>query len=320
MAGSLRSRETKQMSQTTVIKRNFSASEAPGTVGGSTPLQTEPWEMRLSLSQAVIFMSVICGTMTMVFLFGLYAGREQGVNTALEGHSGEAVRLPVANPVVVSENPARLPSDGLVAESERNADSLAAHAGNRAEDAIQANVVPPTTTGAAELSANAARGKREELTPKSEQKIDFSPASKESASVAGLESESAKAVAPVVADTAPKNAEPVAKSAKDKDKTKTKIADDAKPEQVKTVRSSAIVPGWYLQIAATRTSSDANAMLKKLQSKGLKPTLEAAEINNAVYYRIIIGPYPTKEATASARKAAIAAKAAKGEPFLKLVK
>ena len=54
------------------------------------------WHMRLGLSQLVVLWSVLAGTMVMVFLFGIFAGREQGLKTALDEQKSPSVRVPIA--------------------------------------------------------------------------------------------------------------------------------------------------------------------------------------------------------------------------------
>ncbi|MFN8389793.1 MAG: SPOR domain-containing protein [Bdellovibrionota bacterium] len=327
MAGSLKSRESQQFSSSGSAKRSYSRSDqlsrselgnsfdpslsAPGSSGDA---EGGRWEMQLSLAQSIVLWSVLAGTMVMVFLFGLYAGREQGIAIALEGHSGEAVRLPVANPIAA---PDEKPSDSLLAgltpEAGRAAGSDAVNPANAVKREVE------HTTGLAAKSAD--------------QQIDFSAGAKQAA--ADNLAEDSAAVAPNEealkgstsldrsASPAKPSEKPLAHDAAAPDpSTAAKVAQEKNDKQspVKTVRSSAIPAGWYLQISAARTSKEANAVVKKLQSSGLKPIVETAEINRQTYYRVVLGPYATREATASARKAAISAKAAKGEPFLKLIK
>lgn len=60
------------------------------------------WVFQMTGSHVVVLWAAICGIMIMVFLFGLYAGRNQGVEYALNNYGQEAVRMPVAKAVAPS--------------------------------------------------------------------------------------------------------------------------------------------------------------------------------------------------------------------------
>ena len=59
---------------------------------------------------------------------------------------------------------------------------------------------------------------------------------------------------------------------------------------------------------------------RKLRSAGLAPIIESAEVKGSAYYRVVLGPYASKDAAWGMRKSALASNAARGEPFLKQVK
>jgi len=334
----------------------------------------ERWEVRLGLGQLIILWSVIAGTMIMVFLFGLYAGREQGVQSALEGSADAAARLPIANAVPpsdvapptdvatgASDESSAEPVAGILksleqsppatrpAGSDGSPETIAANdTANDTEKALQQ--IPDTQQSAAALTHETV----EHVTPKAEaapplgtidiatRKSDRAPLDDEIAALVGDESSSHQK-GTTLADKAKSAESKEEKNAKAKAielplktaevekpkpqqkpiepaKVETAKADSGKGESVKTVKAGSQAPGWYLQVAAARTSQEANAVAKKLQVGGLKPTIETAEVNGSTYFRVVLGPYASKNAAAATRKSVEATKAAKGDPFLKQVR
>jgi hypothetical protein len=56
-----------------------------------------PWSLELTLPQMIIGWSAIGAMMILVFLFGLYAGRNHGMELALEEQATPRLRLPVTD-------------------------------------------------------------------------------------------------------------------------------------------------------------------------------------------------------------------------------
>ena len=56
-----------------------------------------------------------------------------------------------------------------------------------------------------------------------------------------------------------------------------------------------------MQIASYESATDADARVSKLQERDLKAYRVAALIRGQNWYRVKVGPYPTKDAAAKAR-------------------
>ena len=317
MVRSLKSQPSRTFESSRFAVANTSrGGQDDASVASSPAAEKTPWEMRLSLGQLGIIWSVVGGTMVMVFLFGLYAGREQGVKSALEGQQGEAVRLPVASPVAVQEIPAQIGADAVATgpvelaalpKEPPPAVTTGRLSGSIASDSLLAE--PPTRESSGAADAAPSEGVATTLADKENAKREKERAA--AAKEASAKEAAAKEAA--AKDTAEKEA------VKEKERAKRAEAELAKAEGVKTVKG-ALTPGWYLQVSAARNSGEASAVAKKLKSAGLKPVIETAQVNKSTYYRVVLGPYPNKDAATSARRAAISSNAAKGEPFLKQVK
>lgn len=115
--------------------------------------QDSPSGFMLTLSQIAVLWSVMAGLLLMSFLFGFYAGREQGLRVAFEQYSGQAARIPVAAPIA-SENST---SASLSAPNE-----------------------PVAVVGS---NASAGRNTAAELAAEDDAEFDFSPAGKLAAPV-----------------------------------------------------------------------------------------------------------------------------------------
>jgi len=323
MAGSLKSRETgpfsssysiggpsRLVSDRDALDEKFVSSRGTNTQGNPTESQANAgWEIRLSLGQLLVLWSVVAGTMLMVFLFGLYAGREQGVQAALEGSSGEAMRLPVAN------DAGALKADTSPLASLSDAPSAApidteAHKVSETAPSIAHDEAPATAPKDSEI---ALAGLNPEKTGTSSAPV------KAEVQDSALGNKVEKVAKATVLETKPSSAEIATESAPalSSEKLLTKAE---KNEAPKTVRAGSLSPGWYLQVAAARTSKEATGIGRKLRAAGLAAVVESAEVKGAAYYRVVLGPYASKDAAWNMRKAALASNAAKGEPFLKQVK
>ncbi len=53
------------------------------------------WTLRLKFAHLLVFWSVVAGCLVAVFLLGLFAGREQGVSSALKTQTDNSLRVPI---------------------------------------------------------------------------------------------------------------------------------------------------------------------------------------------------------------------------------
>lgn len=91
-----------------------------------------------------------------------------------------------------------------------------------------------------------------------------------------------------------------------------------KPTQ-KPVEAS-LPSGWFVQVAAPESRSDANSLIEKLRSNGFKASIEVALIREQQYYRVLVGPESNKELAERLLKQVTREPYLQGTPFLKYVK
>ncbi len=85
--------------------------------------------------------------------------------------------------------------------------------------------------------------------------------------------------------------------------------------------SEASLPsGWFVQVAAPESRSDANSLIEKLRSNGFKASIEVAVIREQQYYRVLVGPESNKELAERLLKQVTREPYLQGTPFLKYVK
>lgn len=258
------------------------------------------WEMRLSFSQLVVLWSMIAGVMVMVFLFGLYAGREQGLRAALENYANETVRLPVINPVAL--NDASGSARELPNVTENNGSGSIA--GAPVSQSVKTDSVPAIDFSAQQVSRVEEVSQQKE----SDARLAAKPTSELFKQELVVADRSDVAVAGERAEVVKKSLEEKANAAK----TETRVESVASEKKVPS--------GWYVQVAATRTEKEAGVMLKKFKRAGLAAKVEEAMVNGSSYFRLVVGPYGSKEAAVSGQKQIKRTKVAKGESFVKQIR
>lgn len=267
---------------------------------GGEQSERRKYEMRLNLPQVIVLWSVIAGTMVMVFLFGLYAGQEQGVRAALEdrGETFDAVRLPVSG---APADAAALGSSGSGGGGSGSGGPANSGVGNSG-DARPGSVAAPAAAAPA-VSAPSALVPH---LPEGQDPVIPAPDTR----------------APVVppSEARPGNNRPATGAETASTKTVAEGANEVAPPPALRAEESSLGRGWYLQVAAARTKAEASEIEKKLERAKLAPKLEEAHVGANTYYRIVLGPYADKEQALSHRAAVAASGAVKGEPFLKNVR
>ncbi len=293
------------------------------------------WEMRISFGQVVVLWAVLAGMMVMVFIFGLHAGREQGLSRALEQSEAEAVRLPIARPIPEADESGNIPlATDEILDTEVIPSELASNeaddrefdfsrtekvAGLSSKPALElfkedeAAVLAKETAKLAAIEEEQKQQRLEKeakaLSAKLAEKEKQQKAAKKIAELSQLSPPLKKVEAPAAVVQAPvEKVEPEAVTAE----TTKKI----KVEETNTKLSA----GWYVQAAATRAKDDAISMIAKFNEKGLDGVLEQAKVRKKEYYRVLVGPYASKPKALEARAKVKSAGVTGGEPFLKHVK
>lgn len=103
------------------------------------------WEVHLKPPQLLVMWSTIAGCLVVCFLFGFYAGRAEGIKSALRdsNSSNTAVRHPISRPIV-----ANVGSNNLVAKSKVQA---ALNISKESTSAPKAQKKDPNNTPAAKI-------------------------------------------------------------------------------------------------------------------------------------------------------------------------
>ncbi len=100
-----------------------------------------------------------------------------------------------------------------------------------------------------------------------------------------------------------------------------------KPQQVQKAVTSAdshsedlIKPGWYIQIATAKNRDQALEMSKNISQDGITPRIQGATRRGANFFRVIIGPYGSKQSATWGLESISKLKTLKGRPFIKEIK
>ncbi|MBP9837674.1 MAG: SPOR domain-containing protein [Proteobacteria bacterium] len=102
---------------------------------------------------------------------------------------------------------------------------------------------------------------------------------------------------------------------------KAELAPPSQPiKEVSQQKPTALNRGWYSQLAATKSKPEAESIISKMKQKKLSPILEQASIKGQDYYRILIGPFSTKQIAQKESTRAKQTNTFRGEPYIKVVK
>jgi len=245
--------------------------------------------MTFSLSQVVVMWSVIAGTMIGVFMFGLFAGREQGLKQALEAQERFAMRLPLSD-------------EGITPTSATE---------------LVPTIVPPIVTEVQKVVTTAPQAVAPTVEPmpaapeaKTAVTNELAPPTPEP--VVTKEKVAVVATPPAVEKTA---------LLKEPTKDKPKTAPTAKIAQTEQARPSKGAPpaGWYVQVAAAKSLDEADRFVTKLRAGGLKVHLEETTVKNSKFYRVMSGPYSSQNGAQAAQKKIRDSKISTSTPFTKRV-
>ena len=212
---------------------------------------------RLTGSQVVVLWSIMAGLLVMCFLFGFYAGRQQGLKVAFEQYSGQAARIPIVDPVASQHSVNRLLPD--VSEKDLKASDIA----------------------------------------EEESQFDFSAEGK---------------VAPTRSQPAPVTVSVADKSPSANDSVATA------PKSSGSGAVSGVAAGWYVQIAATKTSTEADGVVEKIAKHSYSAHIDSAQVGTRLFYRVLVGPYASRAEAEKQRGIIASRKLTRAAPFLKRVR
>jgi len=226
-------------------------------------------EVSLTYRQ-VAFVWVCLGVvMGLTFFFGLFAGRKQGVELALEERGSAMVRLPVggalgeeARPGSTVVNPSEVPAEPF------DFGSSQVIAGDRA----QLNLPQPAVKPGAPLTANR-DGAPLPVRPAMGGQSNHPPLSQPRAPVQ-LKLAPTQGAARTVSTLAPVKSTSV------------------KPTPVKPSPPQA---QWVVQVAAPKQQGEAEEIAKRLRGRGVGASVERVTVNKTTYFRVVTKGVPAKQ-------------------------
>jgi len=74
---------------------------------------------------------------------------------------------------------------------------------------------------------------------------------------------------------------------------------------------------WFVQVASTEARRDALEIAEAMRQKGLPTKVREATVNNTVYFRVLVGPYNSKETAENVTKSVTPIATKSSKPFIK---
>jgi cell division protein FtsN len=294
---------------------------------------------RMSKPQLLIAWSVVGVMLVVVFLFGFYSGRRQGVELALTEQSVPRLRLPVeapkaraalsSTPIVSDSNPASVTTKFDFTDTKP--DSFAV---NGDESATETIILEPKSESKAEPAAGFVAKAANEVIPAVEQKNEVITAPDQSLaervakvelsptlgnSVAVEKATKIEKVEPKIEVATVKETKSPVVSQKPSS-AESKLATTAPAKKAITPpskTSSASVSGLYVQVGAPDSFTKAQSMVSRLKARGITAAIRDASVNNKLHYRVLVGPFSSRDSAQSAKNQVIKSGVAMGEPFVK---
>lgn len=309
----------------------------------------ERWEVRLTLSQLIILIGVMTGCLAISFYLGFFSGKQVGAAGAMESSLATLPKVPITGEAApgettpdaaeeaVSDVYAKLKASGASKENSlvelpmpaveaiKEADSNVTAEGEKmlqeSLEVVEPPVVgtPPAKKAAAlsdPWSVEAPTAKKKTI----DDVLDQSGAEKREVAAPAETSAQVLTVAPTKAPEKPTLAPTVAPT------PTPKMTPTLKSTPVPTKASGAAISqgvkekGWYAQVAAPKSKTEADALASKLRSNGFRVAIETAQVKGDQYYRILVGPEDNKDQATSLvgqlkRESYLA-----GEPFIRPIK
>ena len=102
-----------------------------------------------------------------------------------------------------------------------------------------------------------------------------------------------------------------------------KIAPVKKTEAVSSKSSfirNVLPKGWFAQIAAPKSISEAESVARQLKAAGFSVMIERADVRGDLYFRLLVGPEVSKDQAERLIAQVKREKIVKSDPFLRLIK
>lgn len=259
----------------------------------SRQARRRPKEFRFTLAQLIVSWSICAGLMAATFFFGLFAGKERGMQLALEEQARLALRVPLPE----RAEPEAGPLGKALIESTEQVPAAAQPAGSASPAEPEQLAALPAEAVSAPTAESAAAAQR---VP--QETIGERVARSQAAS-------SAPAEAPKLAPRRGVENPPAAPKAKTEVKTTVKLP----------AVGGAISSGYYVQVAAKRSPEAARDYAQKLVQAKYSVSIEEAKVGGKQFYRVLVGPYNNAKAAKSRQKLLVGAGLSPKNAFVKRV-
>ncbi len=298
---------------------------------------SESQALMLTKRQLFVAWGAIAIMLFGVYLFGFYSGREEGVELALSEQATPRLRLPVddsksrallakpeviepiaqektkfdfTNTAVDSEVPAR--QDPIAPKAEK-ADPASGFVSRAASEIVRDQETLGKPDAGEPLSDRVA---------KVELSNSLAASRVESSSGAGT-GDTVKISPPIQKETVKTQlVEPVKREEKAiaKAVAPTKVAAEKPvtpptPKEIKKITPPS--GGFFVQVAAPDSMIKAQSVVARLKSKGITAAVRDASVNNQVHYRVLVGPFSSRDSAQEAKVKIVRSGAVQGEPFIK---
>jgi len=304
---------------------------------------------RMSKPQLFLGWSMVGLMLVVVFLFGFYSGRKQGVELALTEQSVPRLRLPVESPkarAALSTAPVTAPAvsgtmitpptkfdftdskpDSFAIESDSDSktqnfkpepriDHSAGFVAKAANELVNqpaaikqefAQTLEPVEQSLAERVAH----------------VELSPALSPPSGAGSVKVEKEESRVEPIVKNAPTKIAPTTpvKNQGGEAKVVSLISNknlgtkQLKPEVAKPGVASAT--GLFVQVGAPDSFSKAQTIVSKLKAQGLTAAIRDVSVNHKQHYRVLVGPFSSRDSAQNAKNQVIKSGLAMGEPFIK---
>lgn len=230
------------------------------------------------------------GLMAIVFVAGLYAGREQGLKQALDDHGQVAVRLPIdVGSVVASGAPAVQEPEPKPSAQPLISDMLTNAPGEEKKREGSAKTAPSSFLTKPAGTPETAKAKKEAAKPEEPETLGAKvkkapPKTARKSTVAEV-----SVLAPVEAKkTSSVTTPPVTKVS----------AQRGLPLE----SQHSIASGWYIQLFSKRNAQSAKNLAEPFRKASYPVVLQQASVKGVRYHRVLVGPFANRRIAESKRK------------------
>jgi cell division septation protein DedD len=291
----------------------------PGESSSTEKPPIRSWRLQLSLLQVSVLLGIVMGSMVCAFFLGFLSGRAAGLEGALASTASHLAKLPIMPPLGTEEEAIDAEKEvyeNLNKEKKLSPPEEPSTVGVKTPDEGLSGI-QKVEIGESELPPSQ-RKDTENLFGDDEQVEPVPTASKaKTASTLGElieeekrkniieESEADKRLSEAVSriGDAEKRTPTAVPTLQLRLKTEEKKAATPSPKQSSStpqnegdIRTSSTPPrGWFAQVVAPKTASDAAGVAKKLRAAGFPVFIEKTEIKGELYYRVLVGPETNRE-------------------------